>query len=290
MAKKPKNLLERFTQQQLLAALLIIVAVGGLVYWRYYSANPPSALFSSANEEPAPHWPHPDPPFKLKLLNSSDPSVKWSDPLNFAISDWSQANSLFYAEQRIPHTTECDFYPEVVHFCSWSEPDGWIAIAGYIYWTDSGHISTGAYYLNDYYFHNYDMPQSNTDEARNFIQCLQLGWLTGMPFRYNEKPGTTSCMQAAWGWPETVERQSPDRTDIRNLKRLYSNHTHKPGSSSISYKVPQANEFWIQRQFGELVRSVNGGQYLVYSLDLGDGASMNTIVLTQVPGTTKLNN
>lgn len=262
---------------QILLAVGLLLVAGGLIYWKYYSASPPSALFSSADEEPAPHWPRYSTPGIINLHDSSG-RPNWTSYFQQQISNWQEDDLLKFNLIASDPSEHCYLYPESANVCIVDDSTDGMAYGMYLYWAETGHIVTAGYVLNDYYLNNPESPYS-THAWRNKMLCSTIGYMIGAPNRYQLPIKNTTCMEAAWNFDNIPNQQQPDRTDLDNIKTAYYGHDDVPGSSAVSYKVSEANEYFQKKQFGRRVGRSEDGLMEIYTRNLGDGFIMHTQVI-----------
>jgi hypothetical protein len=258
-----------------LALFLVIVLAGGVVWFRNNSPYQPAPISSQASEERA-HWSYSQMPVTVNLQNHA--SAGWQRYLKSNGELWGAAKTVNFDITESSPSEDCEILPGKMSFCSWNEADGWLSQMTYIQGPNNPHLVATAVAVNDAYLVNRNSPYAS-DAWRNYVLCQSIGWTMGMQFSFEPLDGprsVESCMNA-YATPKAVEKmQKPDAGDISDLIKLYG-HEHEAANAPTTGKIYEANIYWQERTFGQVVESTSQG-FTSYELDLGDGYKMYTVV------------
>jgi hypothetical protein len=278
MSKKAQSALMQKHGIKIILGVAILSLAVGLTSWKVY--NPQSTALSSRAgfEEQPPHWAHSGAPFKVPFLNSS--SRTWSKPLGQMIEKWQKTPAVIFATIPGKSSDPCYMYPEMMNFCTTNDPDTFIAQGWLLYWTNTGHIVSYSFMLNDASLNNPDSIYS-TDAWRNKYLCLYMGWGIGGEISYNPQPDPNTCMNSYTDWGDEVNQQQPLRQDLDALKSLYHSHNDDTSSSGVARITAFTKELTPKTDRGELVKSYDNGQEQLYKLDLGNGYTRLNYVMNK---------
>ena len=149
--------------------------------------------------------------------------------------------------------------------------NGWLGLAQI--WASGNHITQAVSKLNDTYFNTakYDTPA-----WRSLVMCQEIAHDFGLDHQDEtfDNPNLGSCMDYT---SNPIGNEHPNRHDYDQLEAIYS---HLDSSTTISQTNRGAAASQIDRgQFGQLMRSTNGGRTELYVLDQGNGEKVFTFVI-----------
>ncbi|MDO8697625.1 MAG: hypothetical protein Q7J74_11000 [Pseudomonas sp.] len=232
------------------------------------------------------HWARSQNPFTLKLgdnLSSAwDPYLlttakDWSTPLVTEPATSDVLNTLIVAGSTRPKL--CRASSGKVEVCNANYGfNGWLGIAQI--WASGSHISQGVVKMNDSYFNT---ASYNKPAWRNLVLCQEVGHTLGLDHQdedFNNTPLGT-CMDYS---NDPVPNQHPNQHDYEQLALIYSHLDTFTSLAASSASTPAAPallgvDLNSQREWGQLLRSRNGGRTEVYARDLGRGHKLFTFVI-----------
>lgn len=221
------------------------------------------------------HWAQQSTPFTLQVGNNL--SGGWQTAFYTALSDWSQSTVLD-VNGVVGGTNPKNCRPTSgrIEVCnSKYGQNGWLGIAQI--WASGSHISQAITKLNDTYF---NMPRYNTSAWRNMVMCQEIGHDFGLDHQdenfTNANLGT--CMDYT-NDPST--NQHPNQHDYGQLVDIYSHSDSFTTVGQVTNGAPGLGAVaQLERdQFGQLIRSTNGGRTQLFVLELGAGQRVFTHVI-----------
>ncbi len=217
------------------------------------------------------HWARPANPFTLMTGDNVDSS--WDAYLNAAVDDWS-ISSVLNLTTVTGGTNPKNCRPTAgrIEVCnSKYGGNGWLGLAQI--WASGSHITQAVSKLNDTYFNT---TRYNTPAWRSLVMCQEIGHNLGLDHQnvtFNT-PNLGSCMDYT---SDPIGNEHPNAHDYSQLETIYGSHLETTNSQTTS-RGAAANQ--IDRgQFGQLIRSTNGGRTELYVLDLGNGERVFTHVI-----------
>jgi hypothetical protein len=228
------------------------------------------------------HWARTSSPFTLKVGNNL--SSGWSAYLDDAINDWGASSVLDL--QKVSGGTNSSCAPTAgrIEVCNGAYGDnGWLGIASI--WTRGQHITQATTQVNDTYFIT---STYNTQAWRRLVMCQEIAHDFGLDHQdetfNNANLGT--CMDytndpdgGPGGFSATdPSNEHPNAHDYEQLETIYSHLDRTTTVGQITSNGAAAAQLG-RGQFGQLVRSTNGGRTELYVLDLGDGQRVWTHVI-----------
>lgn len=218
------------------------------------------------------HWARTNNPFTLQVGNNL--SAVWQDAYDTALVDWSASTVLDLAEAAGgTNPKNCRPTGGRIEVCnSKYGQNGWLGIAQI--WASGNHISQAVTKVNDTYFNT---ARYNTTAWRRLVMCQEIGHDFGLDHQdedfNNANLGT--CMDYTSN-PEP--NQHPNAHDYDQLEDIYA---HLDSTNTVGMLTnPAAAPLQFERgQFGQLVRSTNGGRTELFVLDLGPGQRVFTHVI-----------
>ena len=224
------------------------------------------------------HWARTSNPFALKVGDNVD--ANWDSYLSVAIADW--AKSTVIDLQKVAggaNPRNCRPTSGRIEVCNGNYgQNGWLGIAQI--WASGSHITQAVTKVNDTYFNtaNYNKP-----EWRQLVMCQEVGHDFGLDHQDetfgNANLGT--CMDYTsnpLGPPSNI---SPNQHDYDQLITIY---THTDSTTTVGQVTNGAAGLGaiaqLERgQFGQLIRSTNGGRTELFVLELGGGQRVFTHVI-----------
>ena len=224
------------------------------------------------------HWARTSNPFTLVL--GDNVSSAWDAHLATTSSDWS-VSSVLNTDIAAGGTTpkKCRPTSGRVEVCNATYGrTGWLGVAQI--WISGGHITQGATKLNDTYFNT---AKYNTSAWRNLVMCQEVGHTLGLDHQDEnfDNPPLLTCMDYT---NDPTPNQHPNTHDYEQLETIYAHldSTTSVGQASLTGKMPPAMtdiDFSGPAQWGQRVRSSNGGRTELYELDFGGGHKVFTFVI-----------
>lgn len=217
------------------------------------------------------HWARTTATFTLKTGDNVD--TNWDYYLAQARDDWS-ASSVLDLQIVTGGTNPRNCRPTSgrIEVCnSKYGNNGWLGLAQI--WASGNHITQAVSKLNDTYFNTakYDTPA-----WRSLVMCQEIAHDFGLDHQDEtfDNPNLGSCMDYT---SNPIGNEHPNRHDYDQLEAIYS---HLDSSTTISQTNRGAAASQIDRgQFGQLMRSTNGGRTELYVLDQGNGEKVFTFVI-----------
>lgn len=230
------------------------------------------------------HWARTSNPFTLQV--GDNVSATWDPYLDEAIIDWTASSVLDLTE--VPGASNprnCRPTAGRIEVCSSSYGNnGWLGIAQI--WVSGSHITQATTRVNDYYF---NQARYNTPAWRRLVMCQEIGHDFGLDHQDEtfDNANLGSCMDYTNdpdGGPggavdNDPSNEHPNAHDYEQLETIYLSHTDSTNSFRQSVTRGAAPSQLDRGQFGQLVRSTNGGRTELYVLDLGNGQRVFTHVI-----------
>jgi hypothetical protein len=220
------------------------------------------------------HWARAQNPFTLQLGDNL--SNNWKPYMGTSSVDWTKSTVLdtkIVAGSTRPKL--CRASKGKVEVCNAGYGfNGWLGIAQV--WVSGSHISQGVVKMNDSYFNT---ASYNTPAWRNLVLCQEVGHTLGLDHQDEafENGNLDTCMDYSNN-PES--NQHPNAHDYAQLELIYSHldATTTLAASAVAPPGLQGVDLNSQREWGQLLRSRNGGRTEVYARDLGRGHKVFTFV------------
>lgn len=172
------------------------------------------------------HWARTTKSFTVELGDNLT-TAAWSNILGKVSNDWSKSKVLdaVVADGQTNDAQACQPTPGRVEICNGRYGEQlWVGIAT-IWIDDQGHIIQGTVKNNDSYLQNPKYPTYNTDAARRYVMCQEVGHTFGLDHQdedfTNESLGT--CMDYTRS-TDFVNNLTPNKHDYEELEIIYS-HT-----------------------------------------------------------------
>lgn len=242
-----------------------------------------AATLTASNSWGSYHWARTSNPFTLKVGDNVD--INWDTYLDEAITDWSNSSVLNLTEVTGgANPKNCRPTAGRIEVCnSRYGNNGWLGIAQI--WVRGTHITQATTKVNDTYFNT---ATYNTPAWRRLVMCQEIGHDFGLDHQDatfdNANLGT--CMDYTNdpdGGPggasnSDPSNEHPNQHDYQQLETMYS---HLDSTTTVGQSAGHgAAASQIDRgQFGQLIRSTNGGRTELYVLDLGNGQRVFTHVI-----------
>jgi len=214
------------------------------------------------------HWARTANPFTLQLGDNL--SLAWDSYVVTASDDWSKSNVLYTkVEAGGTQAKRCRPTAGRVEVCnSTYGNNGWLGLAQI--WASGSHITQGVVKLNDTYFKT---AKYNTPAWRQFVMCQEIGHTLGLDHQdenFDNAPLGT-CMDY------TSNPEHPNAHDYEQLELIYSHLDTSSTVAAASSTSPRSGtrpeppdvDRSAPNEWGQLVRSSNGGRTEVFELDLG---------------------
>jgi hypothetical protein len=225
------------------------------------------------------HWARTSNPFTLKL--GDNVSGTWDGHLAQASGDWSQSdvlNTTIVAGGTRPKSCRPTSGRTEVCNASYGN-NGWLGIAQ-IWITGGTHITQGTAKMNDYYF---NQPRYNTDSWRQLVMCQEVAHTFGLDHQDEtfDNPNLGTCMDYTSNPDGPPSNTAPNKHDFDELDTIYA-HLDSVSTLDQSNSVPPAanNIDWNHPgNWGQLMRSTNGGRTQVFEQDFGRGTRVISFVI-----------
>ena len=218
------------------------------------------------------HWARTANPFTLKAGNNVDSN--WDVYLDQAVSDWSASRVLDL--QKVTggaNPKNCRPTSGRIEVCNSKYGNtGWLGLAQI--WASGSHITQAVSKLNDTYFNTakYDTPA-----WRSLVMCQEIAHDFGLDHQDEtfDNPNLGSCMDYT---NNPIGNEHPNRHDYDQLETIYA---HLDSTTTVGQTTNRgAAASQIDRgQFGQLVRSTNGGRTELFVLEQGNGEKVFTFVI-----------
>lgn len=265
----------------LLFGLILATAAVGLIWFKYYSpyGADVKSRASSAHEEQA-NWPHSTMPFDLKLNNYT--TAGWSKTMEKITAKWSKAGAINYVVTTPPAREGCPTFLNSLgmNVCSINDPSYGLVGAWYFQGPNSPKILGAVVKLNDAQLLNPGSPYS-TDAWRNNSLCQFLGWTAGVLFRFGPPVDASSCMNYSDNSKTVINQQFPDANDLVDMYTLYNESIDNVVSENEAKYLEAADQAMAEGSYGQMTKSSANGKLKQYKLDLGQGYSMTTMILSK---------
>jgi hypothetical protein len=218
------------------------------------------------------HWARTANPFTLKTGDNVDSN--WDVYLDQAIGDWNLSSVLDL--QKVAggaNPRNCRPTSGRIEVCnSKYGNNGWLGIAQI--WASGNHITQAVSKMNDTYFNTakYDTPA-----WRSLVMCQEIAHDFGLDHQDEtfDNPNLGSCMDYT---SNPIGNEHPNQHDFDQLEAIYA---HLDTTTTITQATNRgAAAGQIDRgQFGQLMRSTNGGRTELYVLALANGEKVFTHVI-----------
>ena len=253
----------KMTPGKYLVAIVLLATVAGA-----------STLFASHSWGNY-HWARTANPFTLKTGDNVD--AKWDAYLDKAIADWNVSTVIKLAEVAGgTNPRNCRPTSGRIEVCnSKYGSNGWLGLAQI--WASGNHITQAVSKLNDTYFNT---AKYNTPAWRSLVMCQEIAHDFGLDHQDEifDNPNLGSCMDYTSNPSGPPSNEHPNLHDYQQLETIYS---HLDSTTTIGQTTNRgAAASQIDRgQFGQLMRSTNGGRTELYVLDLGNSQRVFTHVI-----------
>lgn len=258
-----------FKSRSLVVALLLVIVVA-----TYVSAN-----HSWGNY----HWARTSNPFTIKTGDNVDSN--WDAYLDEAILDWNVSFVLDLAKVAGgTNPRNCKPTSGRIEVCNSRYGNtGWLGLAQI--WVSGNHITKAVSKLNDTYFNT---DKYNKPEWRRLVMCQEIAHDFGLDHQDEvfDNPNLGTCMDytndpdgGPGGASETdPSNEHPNQHDYDQIETIYS---HLDSTTTIGQTTGRgAAASQLDRgQFGQLIRSTNGGRTELYVLELGGRERVFTFVI-----------
>jgi hypothetical protein len=218
------------------------------------------------------HWARTANPFTLKAGDNVDSN--WEAYLDQAIADWNVSSVLDV--QRVAggsNPKNCRPTSGRIEVCNSKYGNtGWLGIAQI--WASGSHITQAVTKVNDTYFNT---AKYNTPAWRSLVMCQEIAHDFGLDHQDEvfDNQNLGSCMDYT---SNPIGNEHPNAHDYEQLELIYAHLDTTTTVSQTTNRGAAASQ--IDRgQFGQLVRSTNGGRTELYVLDLGNGQKVFTHVI-----------
>lgn len=229
------------------------------------------------------HWARTSNPFTLQTGDNVD--VNWDQYLDEAITDWNASSVMDLTKVAgSSNPKNCRPTSGRIEVCnSRYGNNGWLGIASI--WVTGTHITQATTKVNDYYF---NQDRYNTPAWRRMVMCQEIAHDFGLDHQDETFANANlgSCMDytndpdgGPGGASETdPSNEHPNAHDYEQIETIYA---HLDSTTTVRQTTaPGAAASQIDRgQFGQLIRSTNGGRTELYVLDLGNGRRIFTHVI-----------
>ena len=231
------------------------------------------------------HWARTSNPFTLKVGDNVD--ANWDAYLDDAITDWGGSAVLNLAEVAgSSNPRNCRPTSGRIEVCnSRYGNNGWLGIAQI--WISGTHITQAVTKVNDTYFNS---PTYDTPAWRRLVMCQEVGHDFGLDHQDEtfDNPNLGTCMDYTNdpdGGPggassNDPSNEHPNQHDYQQLNTIYQ---HLDSTTTVGQTTnqgaPAAGGQLDRGQFGQLVRSTNGGRTQLFVLELGNGQRVFTHVI-----------
>jgi hypothetical protein len=217
------------------------------------------------------HWARTANPFTLKLGDNL--TSTWKPFLGTTSSDWSQSTVLDTTVVAGSATgRNCKATTGRVQVCNGAYGNnGWLGIAS-ISVTGGVHITKGSVRLNDTYFNT---ATYNSSAWRNLVMCQEVGHTFGLDHQDEtfDNANLGTCMDYT-NSPGT--NQHPNKHDYDELVTIYS---HLDSTTTVGAIAPGGSSAADASDWGQLVRTSQGGRLSTFVKDLGAGELVVTFVI-----------
>ncbi len=217
------------------------------------------------------HWARTANPFTLKL--GDNVSGPWDAVLATTSSDWTASsvlNTTIVTGGTKPRI--CKATTGRVEVCNATYGNnGWLGIAS-ISITGGVHITRGTVKLNDTYFNT---AQYNTLAWRNLVSCQEVGHTFGLDHQDENfnNPNLNTCMDYT---SNPTSNQHPNQHDYDELVTIY---THLDSTTTVGAIAPGGSSAADAADWGQLMRTSQGGRLSTFVKDLGAGELVVTFVI-----------
>lgn len=221
------------------------------------------------------HWARSGNPFTLKTGDNVD--ANWDPYLDGAITDWNRSVVLQLLKVAGgSNPKNCRPTSGRIEVCnSKYGSNGWLGLAQI--WASGNHITQAVSKLNDTYFNT---AKYNTPAWRSLVMCQEIAHDFGLDHQDEafDNPNLGSCMDYTSNPLGPPSNEHPNSHDYAQLETIYS---HLDSTTTIGQTTNRgAAASQIDRgQFGQLMRSTNGGRTELYVLDLGNSQRVFTHVI-----------
>ncbi len=221
------------------------------------------------------HWARSGNPFTLKTGDNVD--ANWDPYLDGAITDWNRSVVLQLLKVAGgSNPKNCRPTSGRIEVCnSKYGSNGWLGLAQI--WASGNHITQAVSKLNDTYFNT---AKYNTPAWRSLVMCQEIAHDFGLDHQDEifDNPNLGSCMDYTSNPSGPPSNEHPNPHDYQQLETIYS---HLDSTTTIGQTTNRgAAASQIDRgQFGQLMRSTNGGRTELYVLDLGNSQRVFTHVI-----------
>ena len=221
------------------------------------------------------HWARSGNPFTLKTGDNVD--ANWDPYLDGAITDWNRSVVLQLLKVAGgSNPKNCRPTSGRIEVCnSKYGSNGWLGLAQI--WASGNHITQAVSKLNDTYFNT---AKYNTPAWRSLVMCQEIAHDFGLDHQDEifDNPNLGSCMDYTSNPSGPPSNEHPNLHDYQQLETIYS---HLDSTTTIGQTTNRgAAASQIDRgQFGQLMRSTNGGRTELYVLDLGNSQRVFTHVI-----------
>lgn len=220
------------------------------------------------------HWGHTANEMNLKVANNLTTGT-WDIAFRKSVGDWNASIVLNLVEiDGIVNPRQCRPTAGQIEVCNATYGNNnWLGIASI--WLSGGHISQGTVKLNDTYFNT---AKYNPTAWRNLVMCQEIGHTFGLDHQdENFSNGNFNTCMDYTNSPDS--NQTPNAHDYQMLESIYahldSTNTFKAATATTGSDVDTSDP----RNWGQLVRTMNGGRTAVYERDFGNGQKMVTFVI-----------
>ena len=221
------------------------------------------------------HWARTTATFTLKTGDNVD--ARWDAYLDEAVADWSASTVLNLTKVAgSANPRNCRPTSGRIEVCnSTYGSNGWLGLAQI--WASGSHITQATSKMNDTYFNT---AKYNKPEWRRLVMCQEIAHDFGLDHQDElfDNPNLGSCMDYSSNPLGPPSNEHPNAHDYDQLATIYS---HTDSSTTIGQTTNRgaAASQIDHGQFGQLIRSTNGGRTELYVLDLGHGEKVFTHVI-----------
>ncbi len=232
------------------------------------------------------HWARTSNPFTLEVGDNL--TGGWSGELSYAISAWNLSSVLNLVAVGGGSNASCSPTLGRIEVCNGAYgQNGWLGIASV--WARANHIVQATTQVNDTYF---NMSQYNTQAWRRLVMCQEIAHDFGLDHQDEtfNNANLGSCMDYTndpdggdGGFsPSDPSNVAPNDHDYEQLASIYD-HLDKTTSIGQITSNAAAERQIARGQFGQLIRSTNGGRTELFVLDAGNGVRIFTHVIWAEP-------
>lgn len=222
------------------------------------------------------HWARTTSSLTLKTGDNVD--SRWDAYLDEAISDWNQSAVLGLAKVAgATNPKNCRPTSGRIEVCNSAYgPNGWLGLAQI--WASGSHITQAVSKLNDSYFNT---AKYNKPEWRRLVMCQEIAHDFGLDHQDEAFDNTNlgSCMDYTSNPLGPPSNEHPNKHDFDQLVTIYGGHLDSSTTASQTTNRGAAASQIDRGQFGQLMRSTNGGRTELYVLDLGNNEKVFTHVI-----------